>query len=425
MPIAPESLAYVIYTSGSTGTPKGVGVSHRAIANRLRWMQDSYPLTERDAVLHKTPFSFDVSVWELCWPLLTGARLVVADPGGHRAPDYLVELMRQQQVTVAHFVPSMLEALLDEPDLADRLGTLRHLICSGEALRPELAARVHARIPRTGLHNLYGPTEAAVDVTQHTCRPGEHIVPIGRPVPNTRIEILDARGERLPVGTPGELCIGGVQVATGYVNRPALTAERFVPDPYGDPGSRLYRTGDLARWLPDGTLEYLGRLDRQVKIRGFRIELGEIEAALLDQPGVRSATVVAAENPDGSRRLVGYLVAEPSSAELPVTEIADRLRERLPEHLVPGALVQLAELPLTRSGKLDQAALPAPDPRATTAYVENATADRAGRRRGLRRGARGGSGRRRGRLLRPRRRLHPQPEGDRPAARARSSAGGG
>ena len=373
VPIAAESLAYVLYTSGSTGRPKGVGVSHRAIANRLRWMQDSYPLTERDAVLHKTPFSFDVSVWELCWPLLVGARMVVADAGGHRSPDYLVELIREQRVSVAHFVPSMLEALLAEPDLPDRLATLRHLVCSGEALRPELAARARTAVPSAELHNLYGPTEAAVDVTQYTCRAGEEIVPIGRPVPNTRIEILDGRGERLPIGAPGELCIGGVQVATGYISRPSLTAERFVPDPHGDPGCRLYRTGDLARWLPDGTVEYLGRLDRQVKIRGFRIELGEVEAALVSQPDVRSAAVVAAENSDGSRRLVGYLVAEPATAELPLAELADRLRKRLPEYLVPGSLIQLAELPLTRSGKLDQSALPAPDPRATVGYVPNET----------------------------------------------------
>jgi amino acid adenylation domain-containing protein len=371
--IAPQSPAYVLYTSGSTGQPKGVGVSHRAIANRLRWMQDSYPLSEQDVVLHKTPFSFDVSVWELCWPLLVGARMVVAEPGGHRSPEYLVALM-SQGVSVAHFVPSMLEAVLDEPELAVRLGSLRHLVCSGEALRPELAARVRAAIPKVALHNLYGPTEAAVDVTQHTCLPGAELVPIGRPVPNVRIEILDARGERLPIGAPGELCIGGVQLATGYLNRPGLTAERFLPDPYGDPGGRLYRTGDLARWLPDGTLEYLGRLDRQVKIRGFRIELGEIEAALTSQPEVRSAAVVAAENPDSSRRLIGYLVAAAAGAELPMAELIDRLRERLPEHLLPSVLLPLAELPLTRSGKLDQAALPAPDPRPSTAYAELETA---------------------------------------------------
>ena len=357
-PVPEDALAYVIYTSGSTGRPKGVGVSHRAIANRLRWMQDSYPIDRSDRVLHKTPFGFDVSVWELCWPLVTGAELVVAEPGGHRSPSYLAAMIGKG-VTVIHFVPSMLDALLEEPDLSAKLAGLRHLVCSGEALPAELAARLHAVAPHVRLHNLYGPTEAAVDVTQHTYRPGEPFVPIGRPVANTRIEILDARGERVPVEVPGELCIGGVQVAVGYLGRPALTAERFVPDRHG---GRLYRTGDLARWLPDGEIEYLGRLDRQVKIRGFRVELGEIEAALAALPGVRSAAVLARPTADGGRRLVAYLAGEP------IADPADRLRTVLPDHMVPASYLWLDEFPLTHNGKLDRDALPEPEGRPATDY---------------------------------------------------------
>src|SRR5262249_11780377 len=221
--------------------------------------QQAFPLTGADRVLHKTPFSFDVSVWELFWPLLTGAGLVVADPGGHRDAGHLASLAEEHGVTVVHFVPSMLEAFLDEPTTAARLGRLRWVICSGEALGPALVERFHATLPAVELHNLYGPTEAAVDVTWHPCAAGETMVPIGRPIANTRIEILDGSGHRAPVATPGELCIGGVQVALGYLNRPSLTAERFTPDPWGEPGSRLYHTGDLARWLPDGEVEYLGR----------------------------------------------------------------------------------------------------------------------------------------------------------------------
>ncbi|MEU8378335.1 amino acid adenylation domain-containing protein [Streptosporangium sp. NPDC048865] len=375
----PDTLAYVIFTSGSTGRPKGVGVSHRAIVNRLRWMQATYGLTPADRVLHKTPVSFDVSVWELFWPLVTGAGLVVARPGGHYEPGYLTELIGAEGVTTAHFVPSMLDPFLDTPGLealgvpggpdtaravdtiADGPGTdgpaakgtggLRRVVCSGEALPADLVRRFAERLPGVELHNLYGPTEAAVDVSWHRCDPAEPVVPIGRPVDNTRLEVLDERFGRAPVGTPGQLFIGGVQLARGYLGRPALTAERFLPDPYGPPGSRLYATGDQARWRPDGEIEYLGRLDTQVKIRGMRVELGEIEAALLDQPEVRAAAVVA----DGER-LIGYVVT---------AETADwraRLRATLPDHMIPSAWVTMEELPLTPNGKLDRRALPTPDP---------------------------------------------------------------
>ncbi|MEU4325466.1 amino acid adenylation domain-containing protein [Nonomuraea dietziae] len=358
--VHPDALAYVIFTSGSTGRPKGVGVSHRAIVNRLRWMQQTFPLTHADRVVQKTPIGFDVSVWELFWPLMVGAGLVVARPDGHKDSAYLASLITSQRITTLHFVPSMLAVFLEEPLLPE---TMRRVICSGEALGADLAGRFLERLPQTELHNLYGPTEAAVDVSWHACAPGEPSVPIGGPITNTRMEVLDARGERVPIGTPGELCLGGVQLARGYVNRPALTAERFVPDPYGPPGSRLYRTGDVARWLPGGEVEYLGRSDFQVKIRGQRVELGEIEAVLAAQPEVRAAVVTLRQE-----RLVGYVVLDPDS-EIDGAALAVRLRGRLPEHMVPGAWVELESLPVTANGKLDRAALPAPGEQERERYV--------------------------------------------------------
>ncbi|SDH69973.1 non-ribosomal peptide synthetase [Nonomuraea jiangxiensis] len=360
----PDSLAYVLFTSGSTGRPKGVGVSHRAIVNRLHWMQDAFRLTEADRVLHKTPFSFDVSVWELFWPLMTGAGLVVARHGGQADPAHLAGLLESESVTTVHFVPSMLDAFLAEPGLGARLGALRTVVCSGEALSADLAARFAAALPGAGLHNLYGPTEAAVDVSWHVCRPGEDTIPIGRPVANTRLEILDERMNRVPVGVPGDLWIGGVQLARGYAARPALTAERFVPDPYGPPGGRLYDTGDLARWRPDGEIEYLGRSDHQVKIRGMRVELGEIEAALAALPGVRAAAVRAIADGAGLR-LAGYVVpTEEPASTADATDAAGewerRLRGTLPDHMIPRTWTVLGELPLNRSGKLDRNALPDP-----------------------------------------------------------------
>ncbi|MFJ3798352.1 amino acid adenylation domain-containing protein [Streptomyces sp. NPDC090088] len=369
----PGHLAYVIYTSGSTGRPKGVQVPHRGIVNRLRWMQDAYRLTGADTVLQKTPVSFDVSVWELFWPLLTGARLVLAAPGGHRDPAHLAALVRDERVTVCHFVPPMLDTFLAAGGAAD-CGSLRLVVCSGEALPAELARRFHRELPGAALENLYGPTEASVDVTRWTSRPDRNgtAVPIGTPIANTRAYVLDALLRPAPVGVPGELYLGGVQLARGYGGRPDLTADRFVPDPYGGtPGARLYRTGDLARWHADGHLEYLGRTDHQVKVRGFRIELGEIEAALLDLDAVGQAVAVVREDRPGDRRIVAYLTA---SHEPPVGELRSALAERLPEHMVPSAFVVLDALPLSPNGKVDRKALPAPRPAAGAAGGHSAPA---------------------------------------------------
>ncbi|GAA4617549.1 non-ribosomal peptide synthetase [Actinoallomurus liliacearum] len=350
--VAPGDAAYVIYTSGSTGRPKGVVVPHAGIVNRLLWAQSEYGLGPGDRVVQKTPATFDVSVWEFFWPLQTGAALVVARPDGHRDPAHLAELIQRQGVTTAHFVPSMLAAFLTEPEAAGCTG-LRRVLCSGEALPPELAARFHGLLPDVELHNLYGPTEASVDVTSWRYTPGSANVPIGRPVWNTRAYVLDAALRPVPPGVPGELYLAGDQLARGYHDRPALTAERFIADPYGT--GRMYRTGDLARWNHHGELEYLGRTDHQVKIRGVRVELGEIENILAGQAGVTSVVVLAREDRPGDRRLVAYVTGDADPAE--VRSAAARV---LPESMVPAAVVALDELPLTSSGKVDRAALPAP-----------------------------------------------------------------
>ncbi len=313
----PDTLAYMIYTSGSTGEPKGVLNTHRGIVNRLLWMQDRYRLDATDRVLQKTPFSFDVSVWEFFWPLLAGATLVVAGPDEHKDPARLAEVIGAERITTAHFVPSMLQVFLGQEEgadgLAGRCADLRRVVCSGEALPFALQERFFAKLPGTELHNLYGPTEAAVDVTAWQCVPGDErgVVPIGRPIANTRVLVLDERLNPVPVGVVGEVHIGGVQVARGYHNRPELTEERFVPDPFGAPGERLYKTGDLARLLPDGAIEYRGRADFQVKVRGIRIEPGEVEAALTRHPGVLDAAVVTREDPReaGHKQLVAYVGA--------------------------------------------------------------------------------------------------------------------
>ena len=309
--VTEENLAYVIYTSGSTGRPKGVRNTHRGICNRLLWMQKEYALTEADRVLQKTPMTFDVSAWEYFWPLISGARLVVASPGIHRDGAALARLISEAGITTLHFVPSMLQVFLEEPDLT-ACRSLKRVFCSGEALSFELQERFFERFPGE-LHNLYGPTEAAVDVTFWACDRGgaRKPVPIGRPIANTQIYLLDRRGDPVPLGDEGELHIGGVGVARDYLNQPSLTAEKFVPDPFGGmPGARLYKTGDLARYRPDGAIEYRGRLDHQVKIRGVRIEPGEIESVLTEHPAVREAVVLAREDVPGDKRLAAYLVKD-------------------------------------------------------------------------------------------------------------------
>jgi len=361
----PDNLAYVIYTSGSTGRPKGVMISHGAICNRLLWMQRTFPLTEVDSILQKTSFSFDASVWEFFAPLIAGARLFMAQPGGHRDSAYLVRALARREITILQLVPSMLRVLLDEPGLSD-CRSLRMVFCGGEALTCDLQEKFFARV-NAELNNLYGPTETAIDATARACVPGDEQrgVLIGRPISNIQVYLLDSRSEPVPVGVSGELHVGGAGLARGYLNRPALTAERFIPNPFGDtPGERLYRTGDLARFLPDGTIEYLGRADHQVKLRGFRIELGEIEVLLCEQPGVRAAVVVVREDEAEHRRLVAYVVGTERDGAAGagwVSQLLVALKERLPDYMIPSAVVTLAELPRLPNGKVDRKSLPAPE----------------------------------------------------------------
>lgn len=381
--LTPGHPAYVIYTSGSTGRPKGVQVSHRAIVNRLLWMQHSYPITEADVVMQKTPSSFDVSVWEFFWPFLVGASQLVAPPQAHLDPAALCQLIRHGGVSIIHFVPSMLAAFLQEASLqptdgaATPLPSLRHVFCSGEALSTELAASFEERVGAP-LHNLYGPTEAAVDVTAHrwngpTTDALTGSVPIGAPVWNTQLHVLDPLLRPTPLGVAGELYLAGTQLATAYLGKPGLTSERYVANPFGD-GERMYRTGDLVRRLSDGTLEYLGRADDQIKIRGQRIEPGEIEAVLAAVPGVRESVVIARSSRAGDqlagaddRILVGYLVPRDATVDpsVMVDTVNSAAAAALPAHMVPAAMVVLEALPLSTNGKLDRRALPAPQVAAT------------------------------------------------------------
>ncbi|MBZ5526247.1 MAG: amino acid adenylation domain-containing protein, partial [Acidobacteriia bacterium] len=350
---------YVIYTSGSTGRPKGVLNLHGGLSNRLQWMQEAYRLDERDRVLQKTPFTFDVSVWEFFWPLMVGARLVMARPGGQQDPDYLMETIRNCGITTLHFVPPMLSAWLDYEGAAG-CSSLKRVICSGEALNLEVQ-RKFQRTLKAELHNLYGPTEASIDVTCWHCREEDaaECVPIGRPIGNTQVYVLDENLEPAPVGMHGELYLGGAGLARGYQNRPEQTAEKFLSNPFSRTGGeRLYRTGDRVRWRADGQLEFLGRLDHQVKLRGYRIELGEIELALREQAGVRQAMVVLREDHAGDKRLVAYVIEETGTK---AGELRDALHGRLPEYMVPSAIVTMEEFPLTSNGKVDRKALPEPE----------------------------------------------------------------
>ncbi|PHM75033.1 non-ribosomal peptide synthetase [Xenorhabdus kozodoii] len=355
-------LAYVLYTSGSTGLPKGVMNEHRGVVNRLLWAQETYQLTPQDRVLQKTPFSFDVSVWEFFLPLMFGAQLVIARPGGHKEPHYLLAEIENRHITTIHFVPSMLQSFLHYIP-AGRCLSLRQILCSGEALPYALQQHCLSHLPHSELHNLYGPTEAAIDVTAWRCVPDRYRgqVPIGQPIANIQIYILDAYGEPVPIGVTGEIYIGGVGVARGYLNLPALTAERFITDPFSaDPAARLYKTGDLGRWLPDGSISYLGRNDFQVKIRGLRIELGEIETCLTQCTGVHEAVVVARESGAGDKRLVAYVIPDQDGAP-GISQLRAQLSRNLADYMIPSAFIMMAAFPLSPNGKLDRQALPAPD----------------------------------------------------------------
>jgi amino acid adenylation domain-containing protein len=360
--VEPRNLAYVIYTSGSTGRPKGSMNTHEGICNRLMWMQEQYQLTSADRVLQKTLFSFDVSVWEFFWPLMTGARLVLARPGGHQDTSYLARLITEQQITTVHFVPSMLEVFLAEPGLEEKCRSVRQVICSGETLSLALQERFFSHV-KAELHNLYGPTETAVDVTYFQCSRdfAGRTIPIGRPIANIQIYILDAFLQPVPAGVKGELHIGGVGLGRGYLNLPGLTAERFIPNPFSNnAGARLFKTGDLARYRREGSIEFLGRADQQVKIRGFRIELGEIESVLLLHRAVREAIVMDQEYGSTGRRLVAYFTTE--EAQPPgVSDLREFLGRKLPEHMIPSVFLRLDAFPLLPNGKINRRAFPKPD----------------------------------------------------------------
>ncbi|MDE9430506.1 non-ribosomal peptide synthetase [Xenorhabdus bovienii] len=360
--LSPDNLAYLIYTSGSTGRPKGVLNQHGALVNRIYWMQQAYGLNEQDVVLQKTPFSFDVSVWEFFWPLITGACLQVARPGGHKDTGYLVELIKSAQISTLHFVPSMLGLFLTHPQIAE-CQSIKRIICSGEALSAAHVKLCQQLLPAAEIYNLYGPTEAAIDVTAWRCPTNfaDDQVPIGKPIANTQLYILDRYLAPVPLGAAGELYIGGGGVARGYLNRPELTAERFIQSPFSDAqNARLYRTGDVARYQRDGTLLYLGRNDHQVKLRGFRIELGEIEAHLEALPEIKAARVLMREDRPGDQRIVAYVVPENAGSTPDIATLRQILTAKLPEYMVPSAFVTLTAFPLTSNGKLDRNALPEP-----------------------------------------------------------------
>ncbi|MFQ4142702.1 non-ribosomal peptide synthetase [Chlorogloeopsis sp. ULAP02] len=356
-----DNLIYIIYTSGSTGQPKGVMISHRGISNQLHWRQTTFELTDTDKVLQTISFSFDPSVWQIFWPLCFGAQLVLPRPGGHHDSVYLIKTIIEQQITVLAMVPSMLRVLLEEKDI-ENCQNLKHITCGGEVLPIELVESFFARLNLNNvLHNCYGPTEASIDATFWTCQRHTNYItaPIGRPITNTNIYILDSDLQPVPVGKVGEVYIGGIGLARGYLNRPELTAQKFIPNPF-NLSERLYKTGDLARYLSDGNIEYVGRIDHQVKIRGFRIELEEIEAKLLQHPNVQTSVVIAREYMSGDKCLVGYIV--PNGEQKPtISELRDFLKQTLPDYMVPSAFVILNSLPLTANGKVDRRALPAPE----------------------------------------------------------------
>ena len=358
----PQDLAYVIYTSGSTGKPKGVMIEHRALVNRLHWMQQRYPIGDGDVILQKTPYSFDVSVWELFWWALHGAELCFLMPGGERNPLAIVDAISKHHISVMHFVPSMLNVFLEylgakDADFVKKLASVRQIFASGEALTPSHVRKFNAVLgSRTGtrLANLYGPTEATVDVSYFDCPAHNDFesIPIGRPIHNIRLYVIRG-GRQVAIGETGELCIAGVGLARGYLNNPALTAEKFTDNPV-NPGERIYRTGDLARWLPDGNIEYLGREDHQVKIRGLRIELGEIESTMREYPGISDCVAVVRKYSESVVLIIAFIVCAP---ELEIEDLKQHLKKRLPDYMIPNRFEKLDEMPLTSSGKADRKAL--------------------------------------------------------------------
>ena len=369
--VAPDHLVYVIYTSGSTGRPKGVMNTHAGAINHMWWLADQFGFGASDSILQKTPFSFDASVWELFLPLVRGGRLVMAKPEGHQDPAYMADVIRTEAITTLQFVPAML-ALFVEIDAVASCTSLRRVVAGGEALSFGTVRRFREMLA-ADLYNMYGQTEASDDSSYWRCTGNESAtVPIGRPIGNMRVHVLDANLEPSPIGVAGEIHIGGAGLARGYLDRPALTAERFVPDPFARiAGGRLYKTGDLGRVRADGVIEFLGRIDHQVKIRGFRVELGEVEAELGLHPALREAVAMVREDARGEPRLVAYLVG----TDIDVSALRAFLRERLPDYMVPSAFVVLDELPLTPNGKVDRNALPVPElPTSERKYVAPQTA---------------------------------------------------
>nr|WP_272898827.1 non-ribosomal peptide synthetase [Paenibacillus sp. MMS18-CY102] len=363
----PNNIAYVIYTSGSTGKPKGVMIEHHSVLNRILWMHERYPIGEQDTILQKTAFTFDVSVWELFWWAMVGAKVCLLSVGGEKNPATIVETIERYQITTMHFVPAMLHAFLEvveqSKESTEKLKSLRQIFASGEALSPQHVARFQQAVSTVNhakLINLYGPTEATVDVSYFDCEPDQenHVIPIGKPIHNIRLYIFQEGTVQLqPIGVAGELCIAGVGVARGYLNRPELNAEKFVEDPFV-PDERMYRTGDLTCWMPDGNIEYLGRIDHQVKIRGYRIELGEIETQLMKLEAVQEAVVTAREDESGQKQLCAYFVSE---EELMVSDLRVSLSVELPSYMVPSYFIQMDKIPFSPNGKIDRKALPAPE----------------------------------------------------------------
>ena len=371
-----RNLAYVIYTSGSTGKPKGVMIEHFSVINRVHWMQQQYTMQPCDVVLQKTPYSFDVSVWELFWGIFYGGKVAYLSPRMEKNPEEIAKAIHGYGVTIVHFVPAMLHAYMQHVENRKNWTnvTLKKVFASGEALSAwhvkQFNTTLRAAGKGTRLINLYGPTEATVDVTSYECSEqlDQQMIPIGKAMANIKIHIVNAQGQLQPIGVAGELCIAGAGLTRGYLNRPELTAEKFVANPFVR-GERMYKTGDLARWLPDGNIEYLGRIDHQVKIRGYRIELGEIETQLLQMTLVKEAIVIAHEDEQGQNELIAYVVAE---EELTVAQLRGTLSQTLPSYMIPAHFVQLEKMPLTPNGKIDRKALPLPDGKLSTGVVYEA-----------------------------------------------------